>query len=116
FINFAVTRRPLVSAIENLAIHVVLKLLRRAIPPPHRTRAAIAVKLRVIPFPRSPGAVEVVKRSWKPTALDRVQRPAEKSRRFLRAADAIERVDCERRVANPRVAVIPVAFATDHLS
>src|SRR5215475_12828291 len=35
FIDLAVVRRPLVSAIENLAVYVVLGLLRRRVAPAH---------------------------------------------------------------------------------
>src|SRR4030095_6470525 len=55
--------------------------------------------------------VQVIERSGTTAPLDRVQRPTEKSQRLLRTPDAIERVNCERRVTQPRIAIIPVALA-----
>src|SRR5262249_50901328 len=115
FINLAAMRRPFVSAIENLAVDVVLNLFGRRVAPSHRTRVTIAFKPLVCALRRRVAAVQVIERSWTTASLDRVQRPTEKPQRLLRAADAIKRVYRERRVAQPRIAIIPVAFAADYL-
>src|SRR5262245_47307281 len=103
--------RPFVSAIENLAVDVVLDLFGRRVAPSHRARATIAFKPLVRTLRRRVVAVQGIERSRTTAALDRVQRPTEKPQRLLRASDAIERVNRERRVAQPRIAIIPVALA-----
>src|SRR5262245_59582859 len=114
FVDHAVASRPLVSAIENLAVDVMLGLLRRSVAPADRARAAIAFRRPVRLLRRGVIAVEVIERSGALADLDRVQRPTEERRRFLRTADAVERVNGERRVTHPGVTVVPVAPAADH--
>src|SRR5262249_43940115 len=114
FINLAAMLRPFVSAIENLAVDVVLNLLGRRVAPSRRTLTTIPSDPLVCSLRGRAGAVEVIDRFGTAAALYRVQRPTEKPQRLLRAADAIERVNRERRVAQPRVAIIPVALAADH--
>src|SRR5262245_28535686 len=93
----------------------MLNLFRRRVSPPHWTRATIAVKLFVRALRRRAGPVQVVERSGTAAAFNRIQRPTKKPQRLLRAPDAIERVNRERGVAQPRIAIIPVALAADHL-
>src|SRR5262245_52375993 len=107
-------RRPLISAIENLAVHVMLDLLARRVAPAHGARAPIAFKLHVGLLRRGVVSVDVIERSWALACLDRVQRPTEEAGGFLRTADAIERVNRERRVTHPGVPVVPVALTADH--
>src|SRR5262249_42015004 len=104
FINFAAMSRPFISAIENLAVDVVLDLFGRRVAPSHRARATIAFEPLVRKLRRRGAAVQVIDSSGTTASLDRIQRPTEKPQRLLRAADAIERVYRERRVAQPRIA------------
>src|SRR5262249_60598923 len=115
YIMLAARPRRVVGASRMLAVPMVGNLFGRRVPPSHGTRATIAFKPLVCALRRRAAAVEVIDRPGTTAALDRVQRPTEKPQRLLRTADAIERVNRERRVAQPRIAIIPVALAADHL-
>src|SRR5215831_2953963 len=62
--------RPLVRAVEYLAVDIVLALVGRAIAPTHRDGAPIAFELGILPLIGHQAAVKVVHDPWLPALLE----------------------------------------------
>src|SRR5262249_4425740 len=104
---------PLVRAIEDLAINIMLALVGSPVAPPNWPRPAISLDLTVLPFFGNRIAVKGVHDPRRPTPLERVEDPAKEAVGLVDETDAAHGEDSERRIANPRVAIIPVANPTD---
>src|SRR5262249_4095187 len=94
---------------------VELCLRGRAVAYPDRTGAAIAVE-RNLAFGHADRAVEPIEDAQlRLGERGRIHEPPEQRSRFLVAAEREQRVDQEIRVAQPTVAVVPVAGSADLL-
>ena len=106
----------LVQRIHQLAEDVDLQLIARGVADPHRLRALV---------PREPGQLELRQPALAGDAVhdldvrriarDRAQEPAAPLLRFVDVAAVQQREQRQRRVAEPAVAVVPVAHASDPL-
>ena len=102
--------------VGDLAVHVELELRRGRVPDPDGLRALVPGKpsdlvLGEAPLARGPvHDLELIGRSG-----HRAQQPVAPSPRLLVVSEADERVQRERRVTQPAVAVVPVAHAADPL-
>ena len=101
--------------VEQLAVRVELHLAGRAVADPHRPRAAIALE-RQRALGRVRAAVETIEHLQpRQRQSRRVHEPPEERRRLGVTAQLQQRLQGERGVANPAVAVVPVPLAADTL-
>jgi hypothetical protein len=107
-------RRPLERAVHELPVDVVLHLVEGGVAPADRGGAAKARKRRVNCLLDAGIAVEVVHDSTIVLARE-AEHPLEELPRLLMQPDPAQRVDRERSISHPHVAIIPVAIATDPL-
>ena len=109
-----------VDRVDHLAVDVELALPGRAVPDVHRRRVAVARPRRMLDLRKVGAAVDAVhdleraRRADLPLARA-VGQPAHERGRLLGEAEPQQAVERERRVADPRVAVVPVALAPDLL-
>ena len=104
----------LVQRVEHLAVHVELELAVGGVADPHRRRSLVArqpADLVLAEAALAGGAVHDLQ--LRGIAGDRAQQPVAERARLVGVARAHQRVDRERRVAQPAVAVVPVADAAD---
>ena len=100
----------------DLAVHVELELLGRRVADPDRPRALVARQVRQLELDQAPLAADAVH------DLDRggiagpdAQQVVAVRHRLVRVAGVEQRLQREHRVAQPGVAVVPVAHAADLL-
>src|SRR5690242_15733605 len=104
----SVVLTPLVCTIKNFAVHVVLNLFSRGVPPTDGQRApvpGIAVVLALFWRDVPPNIVKNVRPF---SSLNRIENPFQKSSGFARKAGPVQGVDRKCRIANPVISVIPV--------
>ena len=106
--------------VHRLAVDVELELIRGAVPDPHRARAPIALEVVEGLLVEVAAAVDAVHQLEREAAgrgslLQRVPEPDGEAHGLLGVPEPEERVDGERRVADPGVPVVPVALASDLL-
>src|SRR5215510_9815765 len=104
---------PLICAVEDLAIHVVLALVGRAVAPANGCRMPVAFQLGVLALSGHRVTFNVIHDSRLTGAFARITNPPEKRPRLVVETDPSERVDGERRIADPCISVVPVAHAAD---
>ena len=106
----------LVEAVEHLAVDVELQLAARRVADPHRLRALVAVEPRQLELAQAPLARDAVHDlDVGRIARDRPDQPAPPLSRLVRVVAVEECEQRERRVAQPAVAVVPVAHGADPL-
>ncbi len=106
----------LVERVEHLAVDVELELLARRVADPHRARALVAGEPRQLVLRQPPLAGDAVHDlDVGRIARDRPQQPASPGDRLLVVVALEEGEQRERRVAQPAVAVVPVAHRADPL-
>ena len=99
--------------VEQLAVRVELHLAGRAVADPHRPRAAIALE-RQRALGRVRAAVETIEHLQpRQRQSRRVHEPPEERRRLGGTTQLQQRLQGERGVANPAIAVVPVTLAAD---
>ena len=100
-------------AVEQLTVCVELDLTGGAVADPYRARATIAIE-RQCALGRVRTAVETIEHlQARKRQSGRVHEPPEEGRRLGVAAQLQQRLQGERGVANPAIAVVPVTFAAD---
>ena len=106
-----------IDRVQQLAVDVELQLVVGAVADPHRTRAHVAVEVIEHLLGQVLLAVDAVHDLQAGVRLRCavLGDEPEEALRLLLEAQAQERVDRERRVAHPGVAVVPVALAADAL-
>src|SRR5947209_5386708 len=103
-----------VHGVEHLAVDVELRLVVRGVARPHGARAAVAFEVFEPALGGEGPAVERVDGLQAVAARDaEAVEPVEEVRGLVVVAEKHQRVEDERRVAQPRVAVVPVAHAAD---
>ncbi|MNL26773.1 hypothetical protein D3C87_1483220 [compost metagenome] len=106
-----------INRVHQLAEDVELNLRVRQIADAHRLRATVAGQVRELDFRQFLTAVDAIQNvefhRLAATIADPPAQPAHVGIGFFDKAQAHEGVHGERGVADPGVAVIPVAFATD---
>ncbi len=109
-----------VDRVDQLAVDVELALVGRAVADPHRRRVAIARQVRELLLGQLRAPVDPVhdlQRAARPVAplAHAVVEPGHERRGLLGEAEPQQAVERERGVADPRVAVVPVALAAELL-
>ena len=109
-----------VDAVQRLAVDVELELIGGAVADPDRARAAVARPVLERLLLEVGGAVHPVHDVQRAAVAarplgDPVPQPAAELRRLLGEPQPQQRVDGERGVAHPGVAVVPVTLAADLL-
>ena len=103
-------------ALEDVAVEVGLALVVRTVAQAHRAAAGVALEMverRFVEVAFTADAVHELEGLR--TLLDLFAQEAEESVAFARVPECGERVEHEARIADPAVAVIPVALAPDRL-
>jgi len=100
--------------IEHLAVDIELPLASGGVADADGTRATIALEMRQDLLRQITAAVEPIQHLNRVLAgeADRLE-PFEKVECLFVVADALKRVQNEGGIAQPRVAVIPIAHAAD---
>src|SRR5262245_38412770 len=109
----AAAAHPLIRAVEDLAIHVVLTLVGRSIPPANGGRTAVAFQFGVMTLIGHSVTLDVIHDSGATAAFERVQNPSQKRASLVAETDPSECIDGEGRVSNPCVSVVPVPHAAN---
>src|SRR5215510_4333277 len=109
----AAAAHPLIRAVEDLAIHVVLTLVGRPVPPANWRRPAVAFQLGVLTLIGHSVTLDVIHDSGSTAAFEGIQNPPQKRTSLVTETDPSECVDGEGRVSDPCISVVPVAHAAD---
>src|SRR5262245_26962092 len=109
----ATRANPLIRAVENLAIQIVLALVGRAVAPADWRRAAVAFQLGIVALIWHRLALDVIHDSRLTTPFEGIQHPTEERTSFVVETDPSEGIDGEGRIANPCISVVPVPLAAD---
>src|SRR5262245_48884986 len=109
----ATTAHPLIRAVEDLAIHVVLTLVGRPIAPANRRRTAIAFQLVILTLIGHSVTLDVIHDPGSTGAFESIQNPSQKRTRLVFETDPSECVDGERRISDPCIPLVPVPHAAD---
>src|SRR5437773_7566617 len=99
---------PLICAVENFSVHVVLNLIRCGISPPDRQGSSVAGIAEVLTLLWRKVSINVVEHARPFAAVNCIEHPFQETSRLARKPDPVERVNGERRIANPGITVIPV--------
>jgi hypothetical protein len=102
-------RGPLIGAVQDFSVDIVLMLRGGRVAPPNRSGTSVPLQFAVLPLIRRHPPIKVIHHSRRTVSLHRIQHPAEKSGRFVREADTMEGVDGEGRIPHPGIPVVPVA-------
>src|SRR5262245_29837772 len=102
---------PLIRAVEDLAIYVVLTLVGRPVAPANGRRTAIAFQLGILTLVGHSVTLDVVHDPRPTSAFEGIQNPSEKRTSLVIETDPSECVDGEGCVANPCISVVPVPHA-----
>src|SRR5215813_10117167 len=94
----AATADPLIRAVEDLAIHVVLPLVGRPIPPANGRRTTVAFQLGVLTLIGYSVTLDVIHDPGSTGAFEGIPYPPQKRTSLVIETDSSERVDGERRV------------------
>lgn len=86
--NGSVMRGPLIGAIPDFLIDIVLPLPRSGVPPTNRHGTPVAFQFGILPLERRPAAVEVVHEVRPAVSLYGIQNPEDKSCGFARKSDS----------------------------
>ena len=106
----------LMQHVHHLAVHVELELLVRRVADAHRARARVAGEPRQLVLGDAALPADAVEDlRLRRIAGDRAQQPVAPRARLVGETGVEQRVERERRVAQPAVAVVPVALAADPL-
>ena len=108
------------DAVHRLAVDVELQLVGGAVADPHRARAAVArpvLEHLLLEIARPVDPVHDVERAARAAGMlaDPIAQPHPELLRLLDEPDAQQRAHRERGIADPGVAVVPVALAADLL-
>jgi hypothetical protein len=106
---------PHVGAVENLAEYVVLTLIAGGVAPTDGRRLSVTFEVGRLPLGLGRVTVDVVQHPGPAVALELPEHPVQKAARLVGEADAIECINGERGIADPDVAIVPVAAAADRL-
>src|ERR1700682_1335620 len=106
-----------IKSVHEFAVHIPLELPNGIVTDAYRSGSSIPfpmiqsmLRKLIVAFNRENGRSEL----FRTDVLGRVVfHPAHESRRLIPEADAQKRINCERRIADPCVPVIPVASASD---
>ena len=113
-VEAATSLREAGRGVDHLAIDIELQLTVRVVADPHRARARVAVEMRQLALGEVRLAENVVEHlQLGPAQARRVQHPVQEGVRLFPIAQREERAQGERRVAQPAVAVVPIANAAE---
>ena len=112
-----------VDRVDQLAVDVELELVDGAVADPHRPGVAVAAQVVelglvgdvAVDVVEHPQRAEVVGRAVLGRVRHPVREPAHERRRLVGEAEPQQRVEAERGVADPHVAVVPVAAPAHRL-
>src|SRR5262245_30201314 len=107
-IERATTLHPLIRAVEDLAIHIVLSLVSRPVSPANGRRAAIALQLGVLALIGNRVTLNVIHDPGATATFEGIEHPSQKRTSLVMEADPSECVDGKRRITDPRISVVPV--------
>src|SRR5262245_37937670 len=110
-VEHATAAHPLIRAVEDLPIHVVLALVGRPVPPVNGGRTAIAFQLGVLALIGHSVTLDVIHNPGLTAAFEGIQNPPQKRTSLVTETDPSQRVDGERRVSDPCIPVVPVPHA-----
>ena len=100
--------------IDHFSIHVELKLRRGLVADSHRLRPAKSRQPRQLQLRKLPFAADAVEHlQILRTARRRAQQPFAPCACFVAIAGQQQRIQRERRIAKPAVAIVPVAHAAE---
>src|SRR5439155_10795049 len=107
-----------VDSVHQLAVDVELKLLMSGVADAHRPRAAVAFEVVQDRLREIGSAVNAIHHlQWRGfiagSFLPAVFEPIFKPRRLFSDADAEQSIQSESGIANPSIAIIPIADAAD---
>ena len=106
-----------VDRVHELAIDVKLQLTRRVVPHPHRGRPSVTLEIWQLPLRQIHPSVDAVHdlqgSMWAPVGSRAPGQEVHECGRLVLESEPQERVDAERSVPYPHVAVIPVPLPSD---
>src|SRR5262245_58545090 len=107
----ATAAHPLIRAVEDFPIHVVLALVGRPVPPANGSRTAVAFQLGVLALIGHDLTLDVIHNPGLTAAFEGIQNPPQKRTSLVIEADPSECVHGEGRIADPCISVVPVPHA-----
>src|SRR5215510_13328433 len=109
----ATTAHPLIRAVEDLAIHVVLTLIGCPVPPANGGRTAVAFQLGIGTLIGYGVPLDVIHDSRSTAAFESIQNPPQKRTCLVTETDPSKCVDGKGRVSDPCISVVPIPHAAD---
>src|SRR5215510_5806057 len=109
----ATAAHPLIRAIEDLAVHVVLALVGRPVPPSNGGRPSVTFQLGVLALIGNSVALDVIHDPGLTAAFEGIEHPSQERTGLVLETNPSERVDGKGRIADPCIPVVPVPHSAD---
>lgn len=106
-------RGPLIGTVQDFPVDIVLVLCGCRVAPSNRLGPSVPLEFTILALLRRHSSVKVIHHAGASISIHRVQHPAEKSRRFVREADAMKGIDGKCSIPDPGIAVIPIPSSSD---